>query len=122
MSMIQKMLTGTCASLFYGKNGVEAAENLERDFEISNPMVLVSKAQAGLSEKVVSTSIMTKPNTTIVMLKDAIELEQEGTKYIQATFAIVKNEGILAFAPKVRKSGNITGIFVLPEETIGDAQ
>ena len=122
MSMIQKMLTGTCASLFYGKNGVEAAENLERDFEISNAMSLVSKAQAGLSEKVVSTSIMTKPNTTIVMLKDAIELEQEGTKYIQATFAVVKNEGILAFAPKVRKSGNITGIFVLPEETIGDAQ
>ena len=34
MNAIEKMLTGTCASLFYGKNGVEASDNLERDFEI----------------------------------------------------------------------------------------
>lgn len=122
MNAIEKMLTGTCASLFYGKNGIEAADNLERDFEISNPMVLVSKAQAGLSEKVVGTSIMTKPNTTIVLLKDAVEVNGPEGKYIQATFSVLKNEGVYSFAPKVRKSGNITGIFILPDETTGDAQ
>ncbi len=123
----EKMLTGVCASMFYGKNGVEAADNLDRDFEISNAMSLVSKAQVGISEKMVGTSIMAKPQTTIVLLKDAVELVgEDGVKYIESTFVVMRNEGVYSFAPKVKKSGNITAIFVLPsekkEETIGDAQ
>lgn len=123
----EKMLTGVCASLFYGKNGVEAADNLDRDFEISNAMSLVSKAQVGISEKMVGTSIMSQPQTTTVLLKDAVELVgKDGVKYIESTFVVLRNEGIYSFAPKVRKSGNITAIFVLPaekkEEPKGDAQ
>ena len=123
MNIIEKILTGTCASLFYGKNGVVAEDNLNRDFEISNGIALASMAEVGKSEKMVGASIMSQPQKTVVMLKDAVELEQDGVKYVQATFSVVRNEGILPFAPKVKKSGNITGIYVLPtEETIGDAQ
>ena len=120
----EKMLTGVCASLFYGKNGVEASDNLDRDFEISNAMSLVSKAQVGISEKSVGASIMSKPQTTTVLLKDAVELVgEDGVKYIESTFVVMRNEGVYSFAPKVKKSGNITAIFVLPTEVkTGDAQ
>ena len=98
----------------YTNSGTDAMENLGRDFEVQNPLDLVSKV-GDTHVKMLKEAVSESPKAIEFGLKNVIRAERKGRKYTNYIINGVGNEGVVDFCPIFRISGDIT---ITVEETV----
>ena len=99
----------------YSNSGTDAMENLSRDFEIQNPLDLVTKV-GDTHVKMLKELVSETPKAVAFGLKNVIRAERKGKNFTNYIINGVANEGVVEFCPIYKISGDITICVMEPEK------